>query len=567
MPPKRKAPAKAADKDKDKGKGKAKQQKQDGQKAISRDIDVPVDEGYDDRGNVKVYVDDDGIIYDASLNQTNIGGNNNKFYRLQLLHDAKRNKYFAHTRWGRVGDFGQIKTMGPESLEAALKDFDKKFKDKSGHKWEDRGEPAKKGKYTFIEKSYEDDSEDEKSVAKKENEPEEEEEEEEGSKIESKLPKQTQRLIELIFNQNHFNSVLEGIGYNAEKLPLGKLSKATLKQGFDYLNELASLIKHPKLADNKHHMTQKELSNPYPLKAIEEYSNKYYSTIPHDFGRRRPIPIDNQDLLRTEISMLDTLTDMEVANTIMKTTTDKNKDAEAVNMLDKRFGELNLDEMTPLEHKSDEYKMLAEYLVKSSGQAHGIRYRLEDIFRIQRNGEEQRFENSEFSKLHKSDKRLLWHGSRTTNYGGILSQGLRIAPPEAPVNGYAFGKGVYLADISSKSAQYCQPGMSGNTGLLLLIEAELGRPMYEIPTGDYNAEEQAKKHNCISTLGVGRTAPQAWMDAEGIHESLAGVTFPDVSKGIGDNKAKNANGYLMHNEYICYNVAQMKLKYLFRVGF
>lgn len=25
-----------------------------------------------------VYIDDDGIIYDASLNQTNIGGNNNK---------------------------------------------------------------------------------------------------------------------------------------------------------------------------------------------------------------------------------------------------------------------------------------------------------------------------------------------------------------------------------------------------------------------------------------------------------------------------------------------------------
>lgn len=67
--------------------------------------------------------------------------------------------------------------------------------------------------------------------------------------------------------------------------------------------------------------------------------------------------------------------------------------------------------------------------------------------------------------------------------------------------------------------------MSGNTGLLLLVEAELGSPMYEIPTGDYNAEEQARKHKCISTLGVGRTAPQAWMDADGIHESLAGVTF------------------------------------------
>ena len=84
-------------------------------------------------------------------------------------------------------------------------------------------------------------------------------------------------------------------------------------------------------------------------------------------------------------------------------------------------------------------------------------------------------------------------------------------------------KGVYLADMSSKSAQYCRSGMSGGTGLLLLCEAELGRPVYEIPTGDFNAEEEAKKHNCISTLGVGRTAPQGWMDGANVHENLKGV--------------------------------------------
>lgn len=115
------------------------------------------------------------------------------------------------------------------------------------------------------------------------------------------------------------------------------------------------------------------------------------------------------------------------------------------------------------------------------------------------------------------------HGSRTTNFGGILSQGLRIAPPEAPVNGYAFGKGVYLADVSSKSAGYCQPGMSGGTGLLLLCEVELGKPMYEIPSGNSNAEAEAKKHNAISTLGVGRTAPQGWTDGSIIHDDLKGV--------------------------------------------
>lgn len=53
------------------------------------------------------------------------------------------------------------------------------------------------------------------------------------------------------------------------------------------------------------------------------------------------------------------------------------------------------------------------------------------------------------------NKMLLWHGSRLTNFVGILSQGLRIAPPEAPVTGYMFGKGVYFADMSSKSANYC----------------------------------------------------------------------------------------------------------------
>ena len=121
--------------------------------------------------------------------------------------------------------------------------------------------------------------------------------------------------------------------------------------------------------------------------------------------------------------MLDTLTDMEVANTIMKTTGDKKKDAETINLLDKRYDELGMEEMTPLDHKSDEYKALSDYLIKSSGTTHGIRYRLEDIFRIERRGESERFQKSEFAKLKKSDKRLLWHGSRTTNYGGILSQG------------------------------------------------------------------------------------------------------------------------------------------------
>lgn len=34
------------------------------------------------------------------------------------------------------------------------------------------------------------------------------------------------------------------------------------------------------------------------------------------------------------------------------------------------------------------------------------------------------------SELEDGDRMLLWHGSRSTNFAGILKQGLRIAPPE-----------------------------------------------------------------------------------------------------------------------------------------
>ena len=110
--------------------------------------------------------------------------------------------------------------------------------------------------------------------------------------------------------------------------------------------------------------------------------------------------------------------------------------------------------------------------------------------------------------------------------GGILSQGLRIAPPEAPVNGYAFGKGVYLADISTKSANYCVSSSSGNTGLLLLCEAELGNPMYELLTGDSGAKEAAEKagarhvrHRTHDAAGLGRRWRCHHQGAEGHHDS------------------------------------------------
>lgn len=100
---------------------------------------------------------------------------------------------------------------------------------------------------------------------------------------------------------------------------------------------------------------------------------------------------------------------------------------------------------------------------------------------------------------------------------------MRIAPPEAPVSGYMFGKGIYLADMASKSANYCCSYISGGTALLLLCEAELGDPMQELVNASYNAGEDAKKKGMVATWGQGTTGPSKWKDAGCVHPSLAGV--------------------------------------------
>ena len=86
------------------------------------------------------------------------------------------------------------------------------------------------------------------------------------------------------------------------------------------------------------------------------------------------------------------------------------------------------------------------------------------------------------------------------------------------------GKGIYLADISSKSAQYCCSRFSdGGSSLLLLCEVELGRPMLELYSGNANAHAISACQGSIATLGIGRLQHPKWKDASCVHPDLKGV--------------------------------------------
>ena len=118
---------------------------------------------------------------------------------------------------------------------------------------------------------------------------------------------------------------------------------------------------------------------------------------------------------------------------------------------------------------SNEQAVIEEYIRNTSDTKILDTHRVK-VFQLQEPGESTQ-ELREYG-----NRRLLYHGSSLFNFVGILSQGLRIAPPEAPATGYMFGKGVYFADMFSKSKHYSSSRISKtqNSTLMLLCDVALG---------------------------------------------------------------------------------------------
>lgn len=258
---------------------------------------VPVDEHYPEQCS-KVYQDDTGVPYDATLNQTESGKNANKFYRVQLLqHDS--GQFHTWTRWGRVGDVpGQSKILGDGDINGAIHEFEKKFKDKTGLAWKDRESAPKPKKYTMIEINYEEsEGEDDLPAAG----PRRDSHASSASSdtVKSQLPEAVGRLMSLIFNTSYFDNTLAELDYDANKMPLGKLSKKTLLKGYEVLKDLASRIGPNGPAPGEHDN-------------VTSLSDQYFSLIPHAFHRgQRPPVIGHMDLIKKEVTLLENLTDMQ----------------------------------------------------------------------------------------------------------------------------------------------------------------------------------------------------------------------------------------------------------------
>uniref|UniRef100_A0A3P9HMQ5 Poly [ADP-ribose] polymerase n=1 Tax=Oryzias latipes TaxID=8090 RepID=A0A3P9HMQ5_ORYLA len=461
------------------------------------------------------------VFFCVLLTSTNLQFNNNKFYLIQLLQDDGSNSFSVWMRWGRVGKVGQnsLTACGGDLLKA--KDiFKKKFFDKTRNEWEQRGSFVKvAGKYDMVFMDYSTNEKENTTVVDAAT-----------NKRSCKLDPKVQSLLELICDLKAMEECVLEMKFDTRKAPLGKLTSEQIRAGYAALKKIEECLKRKGSSRD-----------------LLEACNQFYTRIPHDFGLRPPPVIHTDAELKEKISLLEALSDIQIAVKMVQSSADSEE-----HPLDRHYHSLKCN-LQPLDSTSSEFKVIEKYLQSTHAPTHqDYGMTVLDIFSVDRDGESESF----LSDLH--NRTLLWHGSRLSNWVGILSKGLRVAPPEAPVTGYMFGKGIYFADMSSKSANYCFANQSNHVGLLLLCEVALG-DCNELLDADYEANNlPAGKH---STKGLGQTAPDPKNSV-----TLDGVTVP-MGPGVKTGAA-NSSGYsLLYNEFIVYSPAQTRMRYLLRIQF
>ena len=486
-----------------------------------------VDQYFSGRAQYHIYADDEnyfnGKFFSCTLNKSDLDANNNKFYIIQLLEHDTNNTLVLFTRWGRIGVPGQHEEKDVDS-SSGPKMFMRKYKDKT------------KGGYQEIFIDYE-------AEVKKDDLPEEKKKKNDGAKkkYNNYLDEDVMDLMRLIYNKQMISDNLHEIGYDSKKMPLGKLSPVTLTNGLNILKEIETELKK-KNPDNE---------------ILKQLSSNFYTQIPHDFGFQKMANfiIDDIEKVKNKIDMISALSDMKITLKILENVDDDQEEYEnqEEKQLNDYYKKLNCDIKT-ISPKDKIYDILNKYLTAKQkkdnnfGSYYGGRNNLSIVkaYELNRHGESDKFKDY-------GNKKLLWHGSRMTNFVGILSQGLRIAPPEAPSSGYLYGKGVYFADMAKKSSYYCYP--VNNIALILLGEVSLGEEDKRT-SFDFNLPSTLKKKaNSIHALGRLEASDGEYIDDD--------VYVPNGDTVYNEN-CLGCNDFA---EYIVYDVNQIKLRYLLKIRY
>ncbi|XP_064403822.1 uncharacterized protein LOC135349242 [Halichondria panicea] len=176
------------------------------------------------------------------------------------------------------------------SKPAAKKHFELLYQDKTGNSWGTSKESFVKrpSKFYPLEIDYggDEDTGQQLGIAP-------------GSK--STLAPEIQDLIRMIFDVESMKKAMLEFEIDIKKMPLGKLSRRQIESAYSVLSEL-----------------QREIVGTQNPSKILDYTNKFYTLVPHDFGMTKPPPLNSEEVIKIKTQMLDNLLEIEVAYSLLK---------------------------------------------------------------------------------------------------------------------------------------------------------------------------------------------------------------------------------------------------------
>jgi poly [ADP-ribose] polymerase 2/3/4 len=105
------------------------------------------------------------------------------------------------------------------------------------------------------------------------------------------------------------NNTMKEIGYDAKRMPLGKLGESTIKEAYGVLSKLSEAVKKKKKDE------------------LTKLSSEFYTLIPHDFGFQKMsnFVLDNDEKVKEKIKMLETISDLKITSKLLDQKTDDNE--------------------------------------------------------------------------------------------------------------------------------------------------------------------------------------------------------------------------------------------------
>ncbi|KAM3589297.1 hypothetical protein VKS41_000165 [Umbelopsis sp. WA50703] len=493
---------------------------------------------------------DNGEPLDIILHRTDVIASQwglNMFYKMSLIYNKLLDMDILWTRWGAIGQIGAFQKTPIPGRAAAVAEFKKLFKAKSGNLWDSRMTEftSKPGRFNMVKVSpYQDNATlTELDLTK--------------PTVPSQLNSSIQNLLKLCVNFKNLESAKADIKMG---LPLGQLSERTLDEADRILKQVDNILYELEVLNvsigGMHDVKRmKELHHMLAL-----LSNDYYLLIPKSTDSTYGIkPLSTRRILGEEESRLSNLKYFNYTANVLMAAQHRNDEMNPLDYVHKSL-DCDIQELSPETGHEELHNAISKYMQETGAGPSGEHYDLLHLFSVDRKGEAARYQPFATNE----NRMLLWHGSKISNFIGILKQGLRIKPGQAYETGSMFGSGLYFADMFSKSSGYCNDYTSVDAqpySLMLLCEVALGKTYDLVSAKDMDRNEE----DYLSTKGLGQQGPNPKMFIKDKH----GVTIPqgpiipfeDTTSASAGNLGQ-ANRVLMHNEYIVYDPAQVRIKYL-----